>query len=112
MYSSYTAAMFARKYELAAKHDVNFEGAVTWAFEFEGQPYFDGFRDLATNGIDKPVLNVFRMFGMMRGERVKSESSGALTLDQILASGIKDKSDINAIAPADVRTISVLFWNS
>ena len=32
---------------------------LTWAFEFEGQPYFDGFRTLATNGIDKPVLNLF-----------------------------------------------------
>ena len=36
---------------------------LTWAFEFEDQPYFDGFRTLATNGIDKPVLNVFRMAG-------------------------------------------------
>ena len=43
---------------------------MTWAFEFEDQPYFDGFRDLATNGIDKPVLNVFRMFGMMTGKRL------------------------------------------
>jgi hypothetical protein len=32
---------------------VNLLGAVTWGFEFEDQPYFDGFRDLATNGIDK-----------------------------------------------------------
>ena len=78
MYSSYTAATFARKHELAARHGVNFEGAVTWAFEFEDQPYFDGFRDLATNGVDKPVLNVFRMFGMMGGNRVEARSSGAL----------------------------------
>src|SRR5258708_29043850 len=39
----------------------NMAGMLTWAFEFEGQPYFDGFRTVATNGIDKPVLNVFRM---------------------------------------------------
>ena len=43
MYSSYTAASFARKHELAAKHGVNLEGALTWAFEFEDQPYFAGF---------------------------------------------------------------------
>ena len=49
---------------------------LTWAFEFEGQPYFDGFRTLATNGIDKPVLNFFRMAGMMSGDRVKVESNG------------------------------------
>ncbi len=51
LFSSYTAAVFARKYLLADKHGVNFEGAVTWAFEFEDQPYFAGFRVLSTNGI-------------------------------------------------------------
>jgi xylan 1,4-beta-xylosidase len=71
MYSSYTAASFARKYDLAANRGVNLLGAVTWAFEFENQPWFRGFRDLATNGVDKPVLNVFRMFGMMQGNRAE-----------------------------------------
>jgi xylan 1,4-beta-xylosidase len=68
MYSSYTAASFARKHDLADKHGVNLEGALTWAFEFEDQPYFAGFRSLASNGIDKPVLNVFRMFSQMSGQ--------------------------------------------
>ena len=77
--------------DLAAKHGVNLLGAVTWAFEFEDQPYFDGFRDLATNGIDKPVLNVFRMLGMMAGNRVAVESSAAATLDRMLAGGVKDR---------------------
>ena len=70
MYSSYTAASFARKHDLADKHGVNLEGASTWAFEFEDQPYFAGFRSLATNGIEKPVLNVFRMFSKMGGQRL------------------------------------------
>ena len=39
---------------------------LTWAFEFEDQPYFDGFRTLATNGIDKPILNLFRMAGLLQ----------------------------------------------
>jgi xylan 1,4-beta-xylosidase len=90
---------------------VNFEGAVTWAFEFEGQPYFHGFRDLATNGIDKPVLNVFRMFGLMGGKRIRTESSGAVDLDAMVKSGIKDQPDINAIASVDGRKVSVLAWN-
>ena len=66
--TSYTAASFARKYLLADHFGINFIGAVSWAFEFENQPWFYGFRDLATNGVDKPVLNVFRMFGMMTGQ--------------------------------------------
>ena len=111
MYSSYTAATFARKHELAAKHGVNFEGAVTWAFEFEGQPYFDGFRDLATNGIDKPVLNVFRMFGMMSGQRLTVQSSGAVALADMVKSGVKAQADINAFASRDERAIHVMAWN-
>ena len=70
LYSSYTAASFARIYDLADHFGVNLKGIVTWAFEFEDQPWFNGYRDLATNGVDKPVLNVFRMFGMMEGKRV------------------------------------------
>lgn len=111
MYSSYTAATFARKYDLAARHQVNFEGAVTWAFEFEDQPYFDGFRDLATNGVDKPVLNVFRMFGLMGGQRVESQSSASLRLADMLSSGVKGPPDINALASRDERAVAVMIWN-
>jgi xylan 1,4-beta-xylosidase len=112
MYSSYTAAAFARKYELAAARGVNLAGAVTWAFEFEDQPWFAGFRDLATNGVDKPVLNVFRMFGMMQGKRV--EVSGDLAYDYIK---IRDSSvrgtraDISALAAADANNATVMVWN-
>ncbi len=55
---------------------VNLIAMLSWSFEFEGKDYFEGFRTLATNGVDKPVLNVFRMAGMMSGERVKAISSG------------------------------------
>jgi len=111
MYSSYTAATFTRKFALAARHGVNLEGAVTWAFEFEDQPYFDGFRDLATNGIGKPVLNVFRMFGMMAGEIVEARSSGGIPLDDVLESGIRGGADVGAFATRDANTIAVMVWH-
>ena len=82
---------FPRKLDLAEKHGVNLEGALTWAFEFEGQPYFAGFRSLATNGIDKPVLNVFRMFSRMDGQRLRVESDGAVPLDELLKSGVREQ---------------------
>lgn len=111
MYPSYTAATFARKYDLAAKHKINFEGAVTWAFEFEDQPWFEGFRDLATNGVDKPVLSVFRMFGMMGDQRLRVESDRAISLDEMLKTGIKDKADINGFATRSPRSVDVMVWN-
>ena len=111
MYSSYTAEQLARTYELADTHKVNLRGSVTWAFEFEGQPYFAGFRDLATNGIDKPVLNVFRMFGRMLGDRVTVESSGALPLSLVRDTGVREGPDVNALASRSERTVSILLWN-
>ena len=111
MYSSYTAASFARKHDLAAKHGVNLEGALTWAFEFEDQPYFAGFRVLASNGIDLPVLNVFRMFSKMSGQRLAAESSGAVSLDAILKDGVRAKPDVSALASLDGKKLSVLVWH-
>ena len=111
MYSSYTAASFARKGDLADKHGVNFEGALTWAFEFEDQPYFAGFRSLATNGIDKPVLNVFRMFSRMSGRRLTAESDGAVPLATMLSEGVRNSPDVAAMASLDANTLSVMVWH-
>jgi xylan 1,4-beta-xylosidase len=90
---------------------VNLRGAVTWAFEFEGQPYFAGFRDLATNGIDKPVLNVFRMLGKMTGDRIRADSSGAVPLEAIRDRGVREAADVGALASRSDRAIAVLIWH-
>jgi xylan 1,4-beta-xylosidase len=111
MYSSYTAEQIARTYELADLHKVNLMGTVTWAFEFEDQPYFYGFRDLATNGLPKPVLNVFRMLGQMGGERVSVDSSAAVPLETVRDVGVRERADINAIASRQEKAIAVLVWN-
>jgi len=111
MYSSYTAAQIARTYELADFHKVNLLGSVTWAFEFEDQPYFAGFRDLATNGIDKPVLNVFRMLGKMSGHRLRVRSDSAAPLEEIRDRGVRGKSDVYALAARGARDLTVLVWN-
>ena len=111
MYSSYTAAVFARKHQLAVKHGVKLEGALTWAFEFEDQPYFAGFRALASNGIDLPVLNVFRMFSRMSGNRVAAESSAEVPLDRIVASGVRMQPDVGAFASLDGGRLAVMVWH-
>ncbi|MGI4763031.1 MAG: GH39 family glycosyl hydrolase [Janthinobacterium lividum] len=113
MYSSYTAAAYARLYELADRYKVDLEGAVSWSFEFENQPWFAGFRDLATNGVDKPVLNVFRMLGRMGGQRVAVTNATALTLPDIQAQAQNQRPDISALASLDAqaRTATVLVWN-
>jgi xylan 1,4-beta-xylosidase len=111
MYSSYTAASFARIYELMDQHQVNLKGAVSWSFEFENQEWFAGFRDLATHGIDKPVLNVFRMFGMMSGQRISVQSTNALHAADIIAKGVRAQNDVFALASKNQNSISVMIWN-
>jgi xylan 1,4-beta-xylosidase len=111
MYASYMAAVMPRHLDLAAKHRIDLIGAVTWAFEFEDQPYFDGFRDLATNGIDKPVLNVFRMLGKMTGDRAAVENPAAIPLDQIVGNGVRNQPDVYAFASRDSRSVAVLVSN-
>jgi xylan 1,4-beta-xylosidase len=96
---------------LASEQHVNFLGAVTWAFEFEDQPYFERFRTLASNGIDKPVLNAFRIFGLMGGVRVEASSSGALASEDVVRNGVRGKPDINVIASRTEHEIDILIWN-
>ena len=111
LYASYTAAAMKGIMDLGARNHVRIEGMLTWAFQFEAQPYFDGFRTLATNGVDKPILNLFRMTGFMRGDRVEASSGGSIPLDSILAKGIREDSDVDVLATRDERGVSLLVWN-
>jgi len=110
MYSSYTAASFARKIALARQHGVNFVGALTWAFTFENQPLFAGFRQIATGGIDLPVLNVFRMYSQMAGDELSVASDAAVPLDQMLRGGVRAKPDIAAQATLAANQLSIMVW--
>ena len=112
MYSSYTAASYARIYDIAKELGVNIEGAVSWSFEFENQPWFAGFRDLATNGVDKPVLNVFRMFGQMKGKQLVVENDKAFSVEQLRTTGVHDSiADVSAMATAGDKAAYVMLWN-
>jgi xylan 1,4-beta-xylosidase len=111
LYGVYIVESMMRTYELSRRTGITIEGAVTWAFLFEDQPYFDGFRDLATNGIDKAVLNAFRMLGMLGGEWIEASSDHAATLDDVLARGIRDTPDVNVVATRDAGGVSLLVWH-
>jgi xylan 1,4-beta-xylosidase len=111
LYPAYTAAAMKALFELRDRYQVNLISMLTWAFEFENQPYFDGFRTLSTNGIDKPVINVFRMAGLMAGNRVRVESSGGVGLDEMLKSGVRQQPDVDALASVGDRQAAVMLWN-
>ena len=111
LYAAYTAEALSQTLALAEREQVKLQGIVTWAFQFEEQPYFAGFRELATNGLDKPVFNAFRMFGQLGGERVQVDDPSALTAEQIVAEGVRTRPDIRAIATRSDHGVQVLVWN-
>jgi xylan 1,4-beta-xylosidase len=111
LYPSYTAAAYKGLFELADRHKVNLISMLSWSFEFEGKDYFEGFRSLSTNGIDKPVLNFFRMTALMKGVRVGVSSNREVKLDDIMAGGVRGPEDVDAFATADARQAAVMVWN-
>ncbi len=111
MYSSYTAAAFARKHDLADLHGINLEGAVTWAFTFEDQPWFAGFRQIASNGVPLAVFNVFRMYALMGTERLPAESTAAIPLTQIIDQGVRGAPDVGALASRAPLRVAVMVWH-
>lgn len=111
MYSSYEAAVFAGEGDLARRDGVNLDSALTWAFTFAGQPAFAGYRQLASAGIDLPVLNVFRMFSQMGGRQLAVTGDGADPLDETLKSGVRGRPEVSAIASLDGNKLWVMIWH-
>ena len=111
LYPAYTAAAYKGLFELQDRHAVNLISMLSWSFEFEDKDYFEGFRSLATNGIDKPVLNVFRMFALMAGDRVSTTSTGQVPLEMMLSSGVRQAPDVDALATRGEGEAAVLVWN-
>ncbi|HTD96325.1 MAG TPA: hypothetical protein VK627_05330 [Edaphobacter sp.] len=111
LYPAYTAAAFKALFELQDKHEVNLLSMLSWSFEFEDKDYFEGFRSLSTNGINKPVLNLFRMLGLMSGTRVATTSTASIPLDTLVSAGVRMAADVDGMAALDDRKVTVLLWN-
>jgi xylan 1,4-beta-xylosidase len=111
LYPAYTAAAYKRLFELADARGVNLISMLNWSFEFENKEYFEGFRSLSTNGVDKAVLNFFRMAALMKGDRVAVTSTDGTTAPAIIAEGVRGRPDIDAMATTEGRSAAVLLWN-
>jgi xylan 1,4-beta-xylosidase len=61
--------------------------------------------------VDKPVLNVFRMFGMMSGQRISVQSNSERSAVDIIAKGVREQNDIHALASKNGNSVGVMLWN-
>lgn len=111
-YGAYEAAMMKHSLQLADSLGVNLRACLAWAWLFNGYPYFQGYRTLSTNGIHKPVLNVFKMLRKLKGDRIPLTSTGALGLAAILKDGVRGTApDIDGMAVKAPGKVMALIWN-
>lgn len=111
-FASYAAASFMRKQDLAASHGGNLQGAVSWAFTFHDQPWFNGLRALTTNEVALPVFNAFKLFNRLGRTRVESSSTGMLDTREIIARSVRGASDVGVVGTrTDDGALRVLLWN-
>jgi xylan 1,4-beta-xylosidase len=75
-YPSFVAAAFDKVSRFARREQWNLK-LLSWAFMFVGERCFEGTRAFSTQGIDKPILNLFRMYARMGAREVLFESSAA-----------------------------------
>ena len=111
IYPVYVLSMLRLLRELAGRHGLDLAGVVTWAFHFEGSPWFAGYRELATNGVPKAVLNAFRMLGMLRARQLAVASDHEAGLDAVLEGGVRGGPDVTGLAARDEEAVTVLLWN-
>lgn len=111
-FAAYSAAAFMRKQDLMARYGVNLQGAVSWAFTFHDQPWFNGLRALTTNEVALPVFNVFKLFSRLDRQRVAVLNSKEYDTNDIIAESVRgDQGDVSAVATKGANHIQVLLWH-
>lgn len=75
-YATYVASIYDKIDQLSRTYQIKIR-PLAWAFLFPGERCFEGTRTFTTQGIDKPILNLFKMFGKLGSERLYFESDGA-----------------------------------
>jgi len=73
-FASYVASSYKNLYDMADEMGIDFR-PLAWTFMFEGERCFEGTRTFSTQGIDKAVLNTFKMFSKLGYQRVELTSS-------------------------------------
>jgi xylan 1,4-beta-xylosidase len=112
-FAAYTAASFMRKQDLMARTGGDLQGAVSWAFTFAEQPWFNGLRALTTNEVALPVFNAFELFSRMGRQRVSVHAPSMIPVDDIITQGVRGEPDVGAVASLDKSKsrLTILLWS-
>lgn len=79
-YATYVASTYNQIEKLSETYGMKIR-PLAWAFFFPGERCFEGTRTFSTQGINKAVFNMFKIYGKLGHEKLAFESDGAFVLD-------------------------------
>ncbi len=111
-YPSFVATAFHKVTTFAQEKDWDLR-LLSWAFLFVGERCFEGTRTFSTQGIDKAILNLFRMYAMTGDQAIYMESSREQNpLDYVDHWGMENSSDISGFATlTGTHQLSILIYH-
>jgi xylan 1,4-beta-xylosidase len=98
--------------DLSDRSGAHVDQATTWSFYFEGERFFEGTRSLFTaQGVEKPVLNAYRMLSRLGHTRLAVDSSHAWPLEKLDDGEPGMPEEIDALATFNGRDcVTLLAW--
>jgi xylan 1,4-beta-xylosidase len=111
-YPVFQAKLMKKLLDLSGAYQGNIEQATTWSFYFEGERYFEGTRSWITQGgIEKPLMNAYRLFAKLGQRRLPAESDQAFGIDDLSGREYGMPEEVDALASiADDGTVAALVW--
>ncbi|MBI1276559.1 MAG: beta-xylosidase, partial [Anaerolineaceae bacterium] len=110
-YSGFVASTFDHVTRFAQQNQWDLK-LLSWAFLFIGERCFEGTRAFSTQGIDKPILNLFKMYARMGSRQISFESSAAKDpLSYADICGRDEPADISGFATLSENNLSILIYH-
>jgi len=113
-YPVFQVKLFKRILDLGATEPVQVAQATSWSFYFEGERYFEGTRAFLTaGGVEKSLLNAYRMMARLGSRRVGAVSDAASPAELLDAGdGRSMPEEVDALAAVDPGTgrVTVAVW--
>jgi len=107
----FQCALLKKLLDLEESRAAALRAATAWAFYIEGERCFEGTRSLVTyGGVEKPVLNAYRMLGRLGRWRLRASSSDAWPVGRVDEDeSVPEEVDVLA-ARSDDGQVSALVW--
>jgi xylan 1,4-beta-xylosidase len=120
-YPTIMASVFKRLMDLNASMpdapDVTL--ATSWAFYFEGERFFEGFREFFTaENVELPLLNGYRLLGKLGTTRLALESDSTWPIERLddlpapdTGAGRLADREVDGLAASDEGRITLVLWH-